>query len=284
MRIAVTGSSGIVGSRLTGALTDSGHEVFAIDRGERPEGLDVEFRGADLTSFEQARDGLRGADAVVHLAGINAPVAAPEWQVHGNNTASSYNVLAAAAELGISRVVQSSSVNAIGMSWSREPEFDYFPVDLAHRSRNEDGYSLSKLVQELQADSITRRFEGMSVVSLRLHAVLENAAQAQMFIDHFGERWAVNGLFGYCTHGSVDAAIERACTAPISGHEVLWVTEPETFATTPSAELAERFYPDVERRKPFDGHEAFFDISRTIEVLDWSPETLSNPPLERARI
>jgi nucleoside-diphosphate-sugar epimerase len=284
MRIAVTGALGIVGSQLAQALVTAGHDVVAIDNRVRPEDLDLEYLRVDLTSYEATQDALRGAECVMHLAGINAPIVAPEWQVHNTNVVASYNVLAAAAEAGVARVVQASSVNAVGLSWSRSPEFDYFPVDLRHRTRNEDGYSLSKLMQELQADSITRRFDATTVVSLRLHAVLEDAAQAQLYIDALGDSWAVNGLFGYCTFGSVAAAFESASTAAIDGHEVLWVVEPETFATTPSAELAARYYPQVKVRTPLSGNDGFFDISRTIEVLGWTPETATAPPSARARI
>jgi nucleoside-diphosphate-sugar epimerase len=284
MRIALTGALGIVGSRAAQALTYAGHEVLAIDNRERPDDLETEFRRADLTSYEQTCDVLGGAECVVHLAGINAPIVAPEWRVHNNNVVASYNVLSAAAELGVSRVVQSSSVNAIGLAWSRKPRFDYFPVDLQHQTRNEDGYSLSKLIQELQADSITRRHDSLSVVSLRLHAVLEDAAQAQLGIDALGDDWAINGLFGYCTFESVVSAIELSCSAPVTGHEVLWVTEPETFVTSSSAELAERYFPEVRRKVPLVGRQSFFDISRTESVLGWTPSTVADPPRERVKI
>jgi nucleoside-diphosphate-sugar epimerase len=278
MRIAVTGASGIVGSFVTPALVEAGHDVLAIDS-RTPHGSPAcEFALVDLTSYDRTRDAVRGVDSIVHLAGINAPIVAPEWQVHNNNVVASYNVMSAAAELGVPRVVQSSSVNAIGLAWSRAPEFDYFPIDLAHQTRNEDGYSLSKLAQEMQADSLTRRYERLSVVSLRLHAVLEDAGQAQRYIDVLGEPWAVNGLFGYCTFKSVADVIERACVAPTERHEVLWVIEPETFASSDSLDLAQRFYPSVNVKGPLLGRAAFFDASRTREVLDWTPSTVAEPP------
>lgn len=58
----------------------------------------------------------------------------------------SYNILRAAAELGIARVAQASSINAIGGYLSQGgPTFDYFPVDEQHAARPHDPYSLSKL-------------------------------------------------------------------------------------------------------------------------------------------
>lgn len=278
MKIAVTGASGMVGTSVTQRLVAFGHEVRAIDLRQPAAEPGGEFVESDLTSYEQTLDALAGAEAVVNLAGLNGPIPAPEWVAHNTNVLISYNVLHAAAELGIPRVVQSSSVNAIGLAWSREPQFDYFPIDLDHRTRNEDGYSLSKLIQEVQADSLTRRYDGLSVVSLRLHAVLTGPEQAQMALDLLGQDWAVHGLFGYCTHDSVADAIQRACEAPITGHEVLWVVEPETFVTQGSRDLAERFYPDVPIVAPMEGRSSFFDTTRTRDVLGWAPST-ENAPL-----
>jgi UDP-glucose 4-epimerase len=128
-------------------------------------------------------------------------------------------------------------------------------------------------VQELQADSLTRRWDHFSVVSLRLHAVLEEAAEAQRFIDMVGPDWAVNGLFGFCTFESVADAFEKALSAPVNGHEVLWVTEETTFSDEPTEELCARYFPDVPLRSPLPGMSTFFDISRTREVLGWTPST-----------
>ncbi len=62
-----------------------------------------------------------------------------------NNVVGSYNALRAAAEHGITRICQASSVNAIGLSYSRTPRFDYFPIDEAHPNYSEDPYSLSQM-------------------------------------------------------------------------------------------------------------------------------------------
>lgn len=272
MRVALTGVAGNVGSFVHRWLSDRGHEVLGIDV-RRSDEAQENVHIADLTSFPETLDALRGADRVIHLAGIPAPIVAPEWRVHNTNVAASYNVLLASAELGISRVVQSSSVNAIGLAWSRKPEFDSFPIDLDHRSRNEDGYSLSKLIQEIQAESVARRFDGFTAVSLRLHAVVTGAEQARQYQAMLGDEWAVNGLFGYCTFESVASAFELALTAPITQAEVLWVVEPETFSDRPTEELARQYFPDVPLARPLPGLTGFFDVSRTRDLLDWIPST-----------
>jgi UDP-glucose 4-epimerase len=272
-RIAVTGALGNVGSIVVEHLRGRGHDVIEIDRAQDAASQDSSFVSADLTSFEETIRALRGADTVVHLAGINSPIHEPGWKVHNNNVTASYNVLSAAVELGIARVVQSSSVNAIGLAWSRSPTFDYFPIDTVHRSRVEDPYSLSKVVQELQAESLARRYDTFTAVSLRLHAVLRDAEEGRELRGRLGDAWAINGLFGYCTYESVVSAVELSCFAPIERHEVLLVVEPETFVLEPSAELAATYFPDVPVESPFVGHAGFFDTTRTRRILGWRPST-----------
>lgn len=276
MKIAVAGAGGGVGKIVTHALKRS-HQIRGIDRDPSAEGIAHEWVTADLSAHDQTLEALKGVDVVVNLAGLNGPIPLPEWEAHNTNVVISYNVLSAAAELGIRRVVQASSVNAIGLAWSRSPQFDYFPVDLKHRSRTEDGYSLSKFIQELQADSVTRRHDDLSVVSLRLHAVLKDVTQAQIALEHLGPSWAINGLFGYCTEGSVADAVERACSASIIGHEILWIVESETLVDEDSRTLAARYYPDVPFAASMTGRSSFFDTSRTREVLGWTPSTEGTP-------
>src|SRR6202011_523388 len=102
-----------------------------------------------------------------------------DYVVHNNNVAGSYNVLSAAARLGITRVCQASSINATGGAFSRRPRYDYFPLDEVHPTYNEDPYSLSKWICEQQGDSFARRYEHMSIASLRFHWVIEDRAAAR---------------------------------------------------------------------------------------------------------
>src|SRR5262245_64892808 len=67
MKIAVTGSSGLVGSALVPFLMKSGHDAVRLKRSEH---WDLESRTVNASVFS-------GADAVVHLAGEN--IAAGRW-------------------------------------------------------------------------------------------------------------------------------------------------------------------------------------------------------------
>ncbi|MEV7023962.1 TIGR01777 family oxidoreductase [Kitasatospora sp. NPDC093558] len=72
MRIAVTGSTGLIGSALVRSLTADGHEVVRLVRhrsrtGPQPDGTTA--IGWNPLLGQVDRDGLAGVDAVVHLAG-----------------------------------------------------------------------------------------------------------------------------------------------------------------------------------------------------------------------
>src|SRR4051794_17922665 len=107
MQIAITGGSGRVGRAVVALALAQGHSVVSIDRAlPAPEDAqpDVTFIQADITSYTDLEQALRGCDALVHLAAIPSPRGNPDYIVHNNNVTGSYNALRAAAELGINRV------------------------------------------------------------------------------------------------------------------------------------------------------------------------------------
>jgi hypothetical protein len=103
----------------------------------------------DLTDYDAVRAAAVGCDAIVHLGALPSPLYDPGHVVYNGNTAGTFNVFEAADRLGIGRVVQASSINAIGCTWNTidfAPR--YFPVDEDHPRETTDPYSLSKQVGE----------------------------------------------------------------------------------------------------------------------------------------
>ncbi|MDX1644670.1 MAG: TIGR01777 family oxidoreductase [Thermoanaerobaculia bacterium] len=75
MRVAISGSSGLIGSALTRALEDRGDEVVALVRSRSDDGASAALWKTDQGLLE--RDPVQGVDAVVHLAG--AGIAEKRW-------------------------------------------------------------------------------------------------------------------------------------------------------------------------------------------------------------
>jgi nucleoside-diphosphate-sugar epimerase len=265
MKIAVTGSSGRLGRAVVAAGRARGDEVVGIDRAIDP---DCGRGPVDLRDFDEIVEAIDGCDVLIHLAAITGPGWHPDHIVHDNNVTASYHALRAAAEVGITRVCQASSVNAIGGRFSRQARYDSFPVDETHTSYAEDPYSLSKEICEVQADAISRRF-GTSIASLRLHGLVDDRAAAARWTTSIPADALAAQLWGYTRLDAAVAACLSSIAVDLGGHEVFYVVAPDTMVDTPSPELAAEWYPDVPMRRRLDDAEGFFDCSKAGRLLDW---------------
>jgi nucleoside-diphosphate-sugar epimerase len=271
MKIAVTGAGGRLGSLVLSLALAHEHEIVAIDRtvSRLPDRTPVVRPYTfDLSDYGSLVSALRGCEALIHLAAYVNPWLAPEPTVHNANVVSSYNALLAAEANGITRVCLASSVNAIGGFYSSVPRYDYFPVDEEHPCYAEDAYSLSKWFAEQQAQAFVRRAPEMSIVALRLHAIIDED-QVQTRIQH-GAASPERGrkdLWGYTPDSMAAQAALNAVTRDIDGAEIVYVVADDTLSTTGSAELAVTFYPEVPLRAPLTEHRSFFDTSKYHKLL-----------------
>ena len=270
MNIAVTGSSGRLGSVVTEHLLKQGHTLVYLDRLPPPMNLAptqgtrfVQANLADLTGLQKS---LEGVDAVLHLAAYPGPGGHSPGEVYRNNTIASFNILQAATSAGIRRICLASSVNALGGIASRAGHFDYFPVDERHPTYNEDDYSLSKWVMEQQADSFARRFPQATLSSLRLHALPDTPPDPQPLLET-AEGPSARGLWGFTLITEAARACELALLASFKGHETFFITAPRTTSSTPTLELAHHAYPHVPIRGDLSGHNSFFDCSKAARML-----------------
>jgi UDP-glucose 4-epimerase len=273
MKIAITGGSGGIGRATIARAIAEGHSVTNIDQVPPPANHPASaapFIELDVTDYDAFAEAITGHDALIHLGAIPTPLDHPDHVVHNNNVVGSYNALMACIKVGIKRVCQASSINAIGSSYSRWPRFDYFPLDEAHPTYNEDPYSLSKWICEMQGDSVARRYDDMAIASLRFHWVTDRTQATQWRGND--DRRGAHGLWAYTSlRAAVDACL-RGVTADFSGHHALYIVAPTTVSTTPSRELAAHFYPQTTIRGDFAANHGFYDCSRAERVLGWRHE------------
>jgi len=122
VKVAVTGGTGFVGSRLLPTLASAGHEVRALTRRQMPAGDGITWVAGSLEDHASLRRLSEGADALIHVAGvINADAAGFE----AGNVAGTAAVLEAAKASGVSRFVHVSSLAA------REPELSQYGASKA---------------------------------------------------------------------------------------------------------------------------------------------------------
>ena len=273
MRIAITGSTGRVGSAIVDMALADGHSLVCIDRVAPAEEVEqppnATFVEAEISDYDALVSAMRGCEALVHMAAIAAPGHHPDHVVHSNNVVGSYNALRAAAELGIQRVCQASSINAIGSAYSRMPRYDYFPVDELHPTYSEDPYSLSKWICELQAESMVRRYEDMTIASLRFHGVVPDKSLMMRWDGNDGKTLSKH-LWGYTLFEAAARASLLSLTADIHGAEVFFIVGPESTSKVPSLELAQRHFPNMPVTGDLSGHRSFFNSTKAERLLGWT--------------
>jgi dihydroflavonol-4-reductase len=118
MKALVTGAAGFIGSNVVRALLDAGHEVRAMhlpsEDTRNLRGLDVEAIAGDVTDLASLREATRGRDVVFHLAAVFALWTRDVARMRRVNVEGTRNVLAAAREAGVRRVVHTSSIARFG--------------------------------------------------------------------------------------------------------------------------------------------------------------------------
>ena len=171
--ILVTGAGGFIGSHLVERLVRDGHAVRAYvhynarnDWGNLelvdPAVLrEVEVVTGDIADPFSVRHATRGVQVVYHLASLIAipySYVAPQSYVH-TNVLGAINVLQAARDEGVERVVHTSTSECYGTA-------QYVPIDEKHPLRGQSPYSASKIGADMLAESYWRSF-GLPVATIR---------------------------------------------------------------------------------------------------------------------
>jgi nucleoside-diphosphate-sugar epimerase len=171
-RSIVTGGAGFIGSALVRGLLRAGHEVDVIDNlstGNQRNLVDVSddiaLHRADLRSFETIAPIIRGAEFVFHLGALPSvpksvldPVPSHESNVNGT-----FNVLKAAVDGGVRRVIYAGSSSAYG-------DTEQLPKVETMMPRPKSPYAVQKLTGEYYASAFSVCF-GLETVSLRFFNV-----------------------------------------------------------------------------------------------------------------
>jgi nucleoside-diphosphate-sugar epimerase len=265
--IVVTGGAGKAGRAVVRDLLEHGEEVVSVDLVRSTE-LGCEQLVADLVDYGQTVDALRGANAVVHLAAIPAPGLRPDEVTFRFNTASTYNVFAAAHLLGLERVVYASSETVLGLPFEREQP-SYAPIDEEHPPLPNFTYALSKLLSEEMARQF-HRWTGIPYVGLRFSNIMEPHDYerfAGFWDDPTLRKW---NLWGYVDARDVAQSCRRALTADV-GAEVFIVAAADTCMTRSSRDLMAEVYPGVPIRGELGERETLLSIAKARRLLGYEP-------------
>ena len=289
-RVLVTGGAGFIGSNLVRALLERGDDVRVLDNfstGNRENlaGLDVEVVEGELRSYERVHNAVRGVEIVFHLGALGSVPRSVQDPLTSNavNVDGTLNVLLAARDEGVRRVVFSSSSSVYGTRRELPVTEDQAPDPLSP-------YGVAKLAAERYCVSFARVYESFESVVVRYFNVFgprqsplsQYAAVIPLFItaiaagkpiriDGDGEQsrdftYVANVVDG--TMRAADAAgasgriFNVAASAPVSVNHVA-----ETIGRILDRPVEKEFAPP----RAGDIRDSWADIGRARESFGWEP-------------
>lgn len=273
MRVIVTGGSGRAGSYTVRELVSANHEVVNLDVVRPPADLPGAFLQLDLTVAGEVYDVFAQVrpDAVCHLAANPSPHGFPRNQTFANNVLSTNNVLQAAGDLGVPRVVYASSEMATG--WLTTDALPpKLPFDESDRVASPNAYALSKYMGEVIAESMVRQYPAMSIASLRINNVImpDGYDVLRYRRENFPEGGA--NFWSYIDARDVATAFRAAVEGDVVGHEVFLIAAADTCLDMPIQDAVERRYGPGANFAPDHGpFDSVFDCRKIEARLGWRP-------------
>ncbi|HEX6384251.1 MAG TPA: NAD-dependent epimerase/dehydratase family protein [Anaerolineae bacterium] len=130
MKAFVTGGTGFIGQHVVRKLVERGYDVYALARSESSAAA-LEAMGAtvvpgDINDTASMRDGMVGSDVVFHIAGWYK-LGSPDWmKAESINVGGTRKVLRLAHELGVPKIVYTSTVAVFGDTHGKLADENFF--------------------------------------------------------------------------------------------------------------------------------------------------------------
>ena len=158
MTTLVTGATGFVGAAVARALLDAGHELRVLVRStsdrKNLQGLDLDAAVGDLRDADSLRGAAAGCSALFHVAADYRLWTRDPKALYATNVDGSVNVIRAASDAGVQRIVYTSSVATLGLNTDGSPADEETPVALedmiGHYKRSK--FLAERAVTQLVAD------------------------------------------------------------------------------------------------------------------------------------
>ena len=286
----VTGGAGFIGSHLAEELVRRGHRVRVADSlitGKRSN-LDhvhgVEFLEGDLADFDFATRAAAGVDYVLHQAAIPSVPRSVKDPITSNraNVDGTLNVLVAARDAGVRRVVFAGSSSAYGNTPTL-PKHEGMPTNPL------SPYALQKVVGEQYLQMFTRLY-GLETVSIRYFNVFgprqDPSSPYSGVISVFATALLENRaptIYGdgeqtrdFTYVANVVDGVLRACEAPRASGEVINVATGGRISLNQLFEAMRRLIgvdvrPVYAEARAGDVRDSQADITKARELLGYEP-------------
>jgi dihydroflavonol-4-reductase len=192
MDVLLTGGTGFVGGHLARALVEGGARVRCLVRPtssrETLDGLDVEIVAGDLTDRGSLERAVRGCDVVYHCAADYRLYVPDPARMYAANVEGTENLMRAAADANVRRIVYTSTVGTLGRGADGAPADETTPVTLDEMSGH---YKKSKFLAERAVERWAA--DGLPVVIVNPSAPVgerdvKPTATGQMIVDFLAGR------------------------------------------------------------------------------------------------
>jgi nucleoside-diphosphate-sugar epimerase len=285
MRVLFTGGSGKAGRHVVPVLTGAGHQVLNVDL------VPLNAAGvpdliADITDLGQVYSAMRshigmesletgtGAqvfDAVVHFAAVPRILLAPDSETYRVNTMSTYNVIEAAAKMGVKKIIIASSETTYGVCFSEgQTDPAYLPLDEDYDVNPMDSYGASKVVNEVTARAFARRF-GIDIYALRIGNVME-PQDYSAFPDYAANPAQRRRIaFSYIDARDLGQMVNLCLAKNGLGYQAFNVSNDNNSVPQPNSQLLAEFFPNVPLKRAVSEDEALFSSAKAKAVLGFAP-------------
>ncbi|MEM6757031.1 MAG: NAD(P)-dependent oxidoreductase [Planctomycetota bacterium] len=234
--VLVTGSSGKIGRSIVPSLLDAKLDVHGFDAGPPDQGRPnpCPTRYGDLTDPNAVHAAIEGHDALIHLAANPSTHADLRNQLVGPNIIGLQNVLHAAVDQGVRRIILASSVQAT--LFDRRPHRPHLD---SQGARN--WYGLTKVFAE-HAGAMFHQKYGVDVIAVRIGWFMTRPRNRR-WIEEAKEQDA------YLSRHDAQRFFTAAVTADWSGFHVLYAMS-----------------------APQDPSDPKYDLQPSREVIGYTPE------------
>jgi nucleoside-diphosphate-sugar epimerase len=280
-RIIFTGGSGKAGREVVPYLKAQGHEVFNLDlvplqcegvntlitdlrdSGQVFNALSMHFDFAEFRSGDSPSP----IDAVVHFGAIPRILIKPDNATFADNVTSTYNVIEAAAKLGIKKIVIASSETTYGVCFA-EGDRDYksFPLEEDYDIDPMDSYGLSKLINEKTARAFAMRF-GIDIYALRIANVM-SPDDYQRFPGYLADPPSrKRNAWSYIDARDLGQIVDLCLKKDGLGFEVFNAVNDTIVSRQPTAEILRAYASNTPITRPMGEFEAPLSNRKAREVL-----------------
>jgi NAD dependent epimerase/dehydratase len=296
-KVLVTGADGFIGSHLVEALVRAGYGVKAFVyynsfnslgwlEAVPQEVLDgAEIFTGDIRDPHGVKSAAQNCDAILHLAaliGIPFSYHSPDAYVD-TNVRGSLNVLQAARELGIRKIVHTSTSEVYGSALK-------VPIDEEHPLQGQSPYSATKIGADHLALSFYRSFDlpvcvlrpfntygprqsARAVIPTVISQIASGKRRIQLGSLHPTRdfSYVTDTVAGFVATLEADDVVGEVINLG-SGFEISIAQTVELIARSMGAEVLVQEEPDRVRPKKSEVERLWADISKAKRLLDWNPE------------